>query len=66
MWILNDKNELLLQRRSDDNPRYPGMLEISVAGHIRAGEDSVEAIQRETFEEIGIRINPYFLEYLFS
>lgn len=66
LCILNDKNELLLQRRSDDNSRYPGMLEISVAGHIRTGEDSVEAIQREAFEEIGIRINPYFLEYLFS
>ena len=66
LWIINDKNELLLQRRSNDNPRYPGKLEISVAGHIRSGENSVEAIQREAFEEIGIRINPYFLEYLFS
>lgn len=66
LWILNDKNELLLQRRSFDNARYPGMLEISVAGHIRSGESSVDAVCREAFEEIGIRINPYFLEYLFS
>ena len=66
LWILNDKNELLLQRRSLDNPRYPGKLEISVAGHVMAGENPVEAIKREAFEEIGIRINPYFLEYLFS
>ena len=66
LWIINDKNELLLQRRSYDNKRYPGKLEISVAGHIRSGENSVDAIQRETFEEIGIKINTYFLEYLFS
>lgn len=66
LWILNDRNELLLQRRSNDNHRYPGMLEISVAGHIKAGENSVQAIEREAFEEIGIKINPYFLEYLFS
>lgn len=66
LWILNDKNELLMQRRSKDNPRYPNQLEISVAGHIRSGEDSIEALERETFEELGIKINPYFIEYLFS
>lgn len=66
VWILNDKNELLLQRRSPDKKVYPNMLDISFAGHVSSGENSLDAIIREGKEEIGIDIELEKLDYIFS
>ena len=38
VWIINDKNELLLQKRSASKKSHPNCWDISGAGHIRAGE----------------------------
>jgi isopentenyl-diphosphate delta-isomerase len=35
---------------------FPGIWDISVAGHIGAGEEILEGAKREVFEEIGIEI----------
>lgn len=66
VWILNDKNELLLQRRSPNKKVYPNMFDISFAGHVSSGEDSIDAIIREGKEEIGIDIELDKLDYIFS
>lgn len=42
------------------------MWDISVAGHISAGQSSRDAALREINEEIGIDINKNELEYIFS
>ena len=65
VWIINSKNELLLQTRSD-NVMFPNMLDISFSGHIQAGETSIEAAKREGREELGINIDESKLKYLFS
>lgn len=52
-WIINNNNEILLTRRSL-NKSYGGMWE-PTTGHVKSGESSLEAIQRELFEEIGIK-----------
>lgn len=54
IWILTPENQLLLQRRADDKENYPGLWDVSVAGHISAGETALEAGVREAAEEIGI------------
>lgn len=52
-WIINNNNEILLTRRSL-NKSYGGMWE-PTSGHVKSGESSLEAIQRELFEEIGLK-----------
>ncbi len=37
-----------------------------VAGHPVSGEDELESIKREFIEEIGIELDIYKLEYLFT
>lgn len=66
VWILNKKGELLIQRRSKNKRTFPGMLDISFAGHISKGENSLEAVVREGKEELGIDIDFEKLEYIFS
>lgn len=54
VWIINSNNEILLTRRNL-NKSYGGMWE-PTSGHVKSGETSLEAIQRELFEEIGLTI----------
>nr|WP_300807545.1 NUDIX domain-containing protein [uncultured Acetatifactor sp.] len=65
VWIMNSKQELLLQTRSS-HVMFPDMLDISFSGHIQAGETSLEAVRREGREELGINIDTSKLQYLFS
>ena len=52
--IVNEKNEILLQQRSEKKEKNAGMWDISVAGHISAGQDSLSAAAREINEEISV------------
>ncbi len=58
VWILNSKGELLLQRRSTKVENYPGMFDVSAAGHVSAGESKLEAAVKELGEEIGVTADP--------
>lgn len=66
VWILNDKNEILLQYRCAEKKLYPNTFDCSFAGHIGAGESSVQAIIREGKEELGIDIDLEKLEYILT
>jgi 8-oxo-dGTP pyrophosphatase MutT (NUDIX family) len=46
---------IVFQRRSMKKDTHPGRVDVSVAGHLRAGED-VSAVLREAEEEIGLRL----------
>lgn len=52
--IVNEKNEILLQQRSEKKEKNAGMWDISVAGHLSAGQDSLSAAAREINEEISV------------
>ena len=52
--IINEKNEILLQQRSENKEKNAGMWDISVAGHISAGQDSLSAAAREINEEVSV------------
>jgi isopentenyldiphosphate isomerase len=56
IWILNSKGELLLQKRSLTKESNPGQWDISVAGHLSAGESSVDGAKKEISEEIGLEV----------
>lgn len=66
VFIVNSKNELLLQQRAGNKYRDPNKWQHSASGHVSAGEDSRTAAIRETEEEIGIKIKPEELRNLFS
>lgn len=66
VWILNDKNEILLQYRCAEKKLYPNTWDCSFAGHIGAGEDSVQAVVREGKEELGIDVDLEKLEYVLT
>ena len=42
--VVNEENKVLMQQRSATKKKYPGLWDLSVAGHIRSGEDPVTAI----------------------
>ena len=64
VWIINDKNELLLQKRSASKKTHPNYLDISGAGHIKAGESVVDGAIRELKEELGVEAEEKDLQYI--
>lgn len=66
VWIINDKNEILLQYRCAEKKLYPNMWDTSFAGHIGAGESLIEAVIREGKEELGIDVDLEKLEFLMT
>ncbi len=52
--IVNENNKILLQQRSANKEKNANMWDISVAGHISAGQDSLSAAAREINEEVSV------------
>lgn len=57
LWIAAEDDRVLLQKRADVKVNWPGLWDISVAGHVNAGESAIDAIVRESFEELGLRLS---------
>lgn len=66
VWILNKHGQILVQRRSPAKENWPNLWDVSVAGHISAGEEPVEAALREAQEELGVTLVPDECRYLFT
>lgn len=56
VWLYTKKGEILIQQRAKNKDTHPGLWDVSVAGHIGAGEDVTESAIREVKEEIGLDI----------
>lgn len=54
LHLFNRKGELFLQKRSIAKDLLPGYWDSSVGGHISPGENTEEALLRETREELGL------------
>jgi isopentenyldiphosphate isomerase len=48
---------LLLQRRAATKDTWPGYLDITAAGHLSTGEETLDGL-REIEEELGLQVNP--------
>lgn len=55
--ILSDNNQILLQQRGLNKEKNPGKWDISVAGHVSAGQIPTDAAIREVAEEVGLDID---------
>lgn len=68
-WVIDDSCDekwIYFQQRSYKKKDFPGLYDISAAGHIDIGEEIDEAAKREIEEEIGIVIDPQKLKYIGS
>lgn len=63
LWIINDDGEILLQYRCGDKKLYPNIWDVSVGGHVSTRENSIDALSRETKEELGIDLDLGNVEY---
>ncbi|WP_136465562.1 NUDIX hydrolase [Flagellimonas onchidii] len=62
VWFYTSDGQILFQKRAHDKDTFPSLWDVSVAGHIGAGEDIIQAAIREIEEEIGLEINQSDLE----
>lgn len=63
IWIYNSNGEILMQLRAKNKDSYPGLWDISVAGHTDSGETPIESAVREMKEEIGLDVQLEQLEF---
>lgn len=56
IWLFTLDEKILLQKRALTKKVFPGLWDISVAGHIGAGEEILTSAKREVFEEIGLQL----------
>ena len=64
IWIINDKCDILLQRRCATKDSNPNMLDISSAGHLSAGDSSLDGAIRELKEELNLDVKPNELQFI--
>lgn len=64
IWILNQNGDVLLQRRCSAKDLFPNMLDISCAGHLSAGDESLSAALRELKEELNLDVKPEELQLI--
>jgi len=56
VWIINSENKILIQKRSSLKRQSPNVWAMT-GGSVIKGESSIQTIQRETMEELGIKLN---------
>jgi isopentenyldiphosphate isomerase len=64
VWIVATEGRILLQRRSPQKENNPALWDVSAAGHLSAGETSIDAAIREVREELGLRLRPQELQFM--
>jgi len=54
VWAYNCRGEILLQKRSDEKDTFPGLWDLSAAGHVSYGDSYLKTAYKELAEELGI------------
>lgn len=62
VWIINNKNQILIQQRSLTKDKAPGYWDISCGGHIKSGDSPEITVKRELKEELGINVKCMFIK----
>lgn len=63
LWIVRENGKVLLQKRSRHKDLEPEKVDVTVGGHLSAGESVFDAV-REVEEEIGLEVQPEQLSHL--
>ena len=64
VWLVAPDGRVLLQKRSATKENWPDLWDISVAGHVSAGESAIECAIREAREELGLALTARELTHL--
>lgn len=65
VWIKNENGEYLIQKRSELKKRLPGIW-MATGGAVISRESGIEAVVRETAEEMGVQVDTSKLTLLFK
>lgn len=65
IWIVNDKGEILVQKRSEEEDKFPGYW-AQTGGGVKAGTTSKETVNEECGEELGITVEDNEIYYVGS
>lgn len=63
IWIINSENKILIQKRSPKKRQAPNVWAMT-GGSVIKGEMSLQTIQRETKEELGIVLNKEEIQFI--
>lgn len=68
LHIFNEEGDLYLQKRSEHKDIQPGKWDTAVGGHVDYDESVIDALYRESKEELGVKdFTPVFLyRYIFE
>lgn len=56
VWVINPHTkQVLMQKRSKNKENDSNMIDVSASGHVKSNETPLQAILRETSEEIGVK-----------
>lgn len=66
IFVINSKEEVLLQKRSPNKKMWPNMWDVTAGGHVLAGEFGFQAVIRELKEELGIELNKNDITFIGS
>lgn len=64
--FFNKEGSVLLQRRSKYKRLWPNKWDVTVGGHVRAGELGRQALIRECKEELGLEVADDDIKFLLS
>lgn len=56
VFLVNEKNEIFLQKRSATKDLYPGLWDISFTEHLKVRESYENAVKRGAREELGVEV----------
>ncbi len=56
IWVLNQKGEILINKRSEKQFQNPGQWASFFGGHLLFGEDYFQGALRELVEELGLKV----------
>ncbi|MBQ9657744.1 MAG: NUDIX domain-containing protein [Clostridia bacterium] len=65
-WAYNSKGEILVQKRSMQKKKFPGLWDMACAGHVEAGESAKMGAIREAKEELGIDVSENEMQFMFE
>ncbi|MFH6604236.1 NUDIX domain-containing protein [Maribacter algicola] len=64
IWFYTKNGQLLIQQRAKTKDTHPLLWDVSVAGHVGAGEDIELSAIREIQEEIGLAVSINGLDFI--
>ncbi|MGE4517966.1 MAG: NUDIX domain-containing protein [Desulfobacteraceae bacterium] len=66
VWVVSPDNQILIQKRAKTKLTHPEMWDVSCAGHVSAGDTSLETAVKELYEETGIKASPSKFQFITS